>query len=45
MALCFVDMEKAFDTVLRPRLLQVLKHTYNINDSMLEMIRHLYVAM
>ena len=41
----FVDMEKAFDMVPRHRLLQVLNYTYDINDSMLEMIHRLYIAM
>ena len=33
--LCLVDLEKAFDTVLHQRLLNVLSNTYGVNAAML----------
>ena len=39
LALCLVDLEKAFDTVPHQRLLDVLSKTYGVNTAMLETIR------
>ena len=38
LALCLVDLEKAFDTVLRQHLLDVLSNTYGVDACMLETI-------
>ena len=42
LALCFVDMEKAFDTVPRQRLMQVLLNHYGVNSTMVETIKRMY---
>ena len=41
LALYFVDMEKAFDTVPHQRLVCVLIDHYGVNPSMVETIRHM----
>ena len=43
LALCFVDLEKAFDTVPRARLISILLHHYNIHPTLVEQVRHMYV--
>ena len=42
LSLCLVDLEKAFDTISRPRLMQVLQ-SYGVTDDMAEIIRRLYI--
>ena len=42
LALCFGDMEKAFDTIPRQCLMRVLLDHYGINSDMVETIRHMY---
>ena len=42
LSICLVDLEKAFDTVNRARLLEVLQE-YRVNPDMLEVIHHLYI--
>ena len=43
LALCLVDLEKAFDTVPHQHLLDVLLNTYGVNACMLETIRRVLV--
>ena len=43
LCLCFVDLEKAFDTVLRKRLMNVLLEHYGVSHDMVETIRRMYV--
>ena len=43
LALCLLDLEKAFDTVPYHRLLEVLSNTYGVNAAMLETIRWVLV--
>ena len=43
LALCLVDLEKAFDTVPHQRLLDVLSNTYGVDACMLETIRRVLV--
>ena len=43
LALCFVDLEKAFDTVPRARLISTLLHHYNIHPTLVEQVRRMYV--
>ena len=43
LALCLVDLEKAFDTVARQRLLQVLQEEYGVGADMLETIRRILI--
>ena len=42
LSMCLVDLEKAFDTVNRARLLKVLLD-YGVDPDMLEVIHHLYI--
>ena len=42
LSLCLVDLEKAFDTISRPRLIQVLQ-SYGVSDDMAEIIRRPYI--
>ena len=42
LCICFVDLEKAFDTVPRSHMLQVLLE-YGIDKHIVEVIRRLYV--
>ena len=42
LALCFVDMEKAFDMVPRQCLMHVLLDHYGVNSNMVETIRRMY---
>ena len=44
LVLCFVDMEEVFDTIPRHHMLQMLKDRKNIDDSMLETIKQMYMA-
>ena len=41
LCICFVDLEKAFDTVPRSRMLEVLLE-YGIDKHLVEVIRRLY---
>ena len=43
LALCLVDLEKAFDTVPHQHLLDVLSNTYGVDAAMLETIRRVLV--
>ena len=43
LSLCLVDLEKAFDTVPRSRLLNVLRDTYGLDCNILETIRRVLV--
>ena len=43
LALCLVDLEKAFDTVPCQHLLDVLSNTYGVDACMLETIRRVLV--
>ena len=43
LALCLVDLEKAFDTVPHQHLLEVLSNSYGVNAAMLETIRQVLV--
>ena len=43
LALCLVDLEKAFDIVPRQHLLDVLSNTYGVNAAMLETIRLVFM--
>ena len=45
LALCFLDLEKAFDRVPRDKLVALLLHHYNINPSIVETIRRMYVGV
>ena len=42
MCLCLVDLDKAFDTVPRDQLINVL-HEKGLDAHMIEAIRHLYI--
>ena len=42
--MCFVDLEKVFDTVPRSRMLEVLLE-YGIDKHLVEVIRRLYTNM
>ena len=42
LSMCLVDLEKAFDTVNRAQLLEVLQG-YGVAPDMLEAIHHLYI--
>ena len=42
LSICLVDLEKAFDTISRPRLMQVLQ-SYGVTDDMAEIIWRLYI--
>ena len=42
LALCFVDMERAFNMVPHQCLMRVLLDHYGINSDMVETIRHMY---
>ena len=43
LALCLVDLEKAFDAVPHQHLLEVLSTNYGVNAAMLETIHQLLV--
>ena len=43
LALCLVDLEKAFDTVPHQHLLDVLSNTYGVDAAMLETIHRVLV--
>ena len=43
LALCLVDLEKAFDTVPHQRLLDILSNTHGVDACMLETIRRVLV--
>ena len=43
LVLCLVDLEKAFDTISRNRLLHVLDTEYGVGADMLETIRHILI--
>ena len=42
LSLCLVDLEKAFDTISRSRLMQHLQ-SYGVSDDMVEIIHKLYI--
>ena len=42
LAMCFVDLAKAFDSVPRARLFVVLREHYGIDVSLIETIRQMY---
>lgn len=43
LCLCFVDLEKAFDTVPRKHLMHILLEHYGVSKDMVETIRRMYV--
>ena len=43
LAIALIDMEKAFDTVPRARLMEVLQQQYHIDPNMVEVIRRMYI--
>ena len=43
LAICFVDLEKAFDTVPRAKMISLLLHHYKVPPSLVEQIRRLYI--
>ena len=43
LVLCLVDLEKAFDTIPRDRLLHILDTEYGVGADMLETIRHILI--
>ena len=43
LAVCYVDLEKAFDSVPRSALFHVLSHHYGLSRDIVEVVRRMYV--
>ena len=44
LGLCFINLEKAFNTVPRAKLIPLLLHHYRIAPDLVEQVRRMYVG-
>lgn len=43
LALCFLDLTKAFDTVPRDKMMEVLVQHYKVHPDLVEIVRRMYI--